>query len=313
MNALPALLRRLLLAVGVAAAVPAVAQAAPVAAVQSRYATVNGVTLHYLQAGHDDRTPIVLLHGYTETSRMWLPLIARLGNREVIAVDLPGAGDSSMPASGYDKKTMAQDIHALTRSLGYRKVQLVGHDIGLMVAYAYAAQCPQDVQSLTLMDAFLPGVGDWQKVWLLRDKWHFNFYGETPLKLVQGRERIYFEHFWNDFAADPAHSLPEADREYYTSQYARPGRMRAGFEYFHAFTQDAQDFSGFAKMPLHMPVLVLTGAKASGNFLIAQTRLVATNVQGIVIKGSGHWLMEEAPGQTIPALVDFLDRTAATR
>jgi pimeloyl-ACP methyl ester carboxylesterase len=313
MHALPALLRRLLLAIGVAASAPAVAQAEPAVAVQSHYATVNGVTLHYLQAGHDDRTPIVLLHGYTETSHMWLPLIARLGNREVIAVDLPGAGDSSMPASGYDKKTMAQDIHALTQALGYPKVQLVGHDIGLMVAYAYAAQYPQDVQSLTLMDAFLPGVGDWQKVWLLRDKWHFNFYGETPLKLVQGRERIYFEHFWNDFAADPAHSLSEAEREYYTSQYARPGRMRAGFEYFHAFTQDAQDFSGFAKTPLQMPVLVLTGEKASGNFLIAQTHLVAANVQGIVVKGSGHWLMEEAPGQTIPALVAFLDQTAAKR
>jgi pimeloyl-ACP methyl ester carboxylesterase len=215
-----------------------------------------------------------------------------------------------MPPTGYDKKTMAQDIHALVRSLGYQKVQLVGHDIGLMVAYAYAAQYPQDVQSLTLMDAFLPGVGDWQKVWLLRDKWHFNFYGDTPLKLVQGRERIYFEHFWNDFAADPQHSLSEADREYYTAQYARPGRMRAGFEYFHAFTQDAQDFADFAKKPLPMPVQVIAGEKASGQFLITQASLVAPRVDGVIIPGSGHWLMEEAPGQTIPVIVAFVEKNA---
>jgi pimeloyl-ACP methyl ester carboxylesterase len=303
------LLRRAAFALGVVAAVPVSAHAAA-PQVESHDITVNGVTLHYLQSGHDQGTPIILLHGYTQTSHMWLPLMAKLGNRTVIAVDLPGAGDSSMPAEGYDKKTMAQDIHALTQALGYHKVQLVGHDIGLMVAYAYAAQYPQEVQSLTLMDAFLPGVGDWQKVWLLRDKWHFNFYGDTPLKLVQGRERIYFEHFWNDFAADPNHSLPESEREYYTTQYARPGRMRAGFEYFHTFSQDAQDFAQFAKTPLTMPVQVLTGEKASGNFLIDQTRLVATNVQGTIIKGSGHWLMSEAPEQTIPELVTFLNQHA---
>jgi pimeloyl-ACP methyl ester carboxylesterase len=310
MNTSRRLVRRLLCAVGLAFGVHAMAHTPEPAGITSHYATVNGVTLHYLRSGDGQGTPVVLLHGYTETSHMWLPLMAKLKGRTVIAVDLPGAGDSSMPATGYDKKTMAQDIHALTRQLGYQKVQLVGHDIGLMVAYAYAAQYPQDVQSLTLMDAFLPGVGDWQKVWLLRDKWHFNFYGDTPLKLVQGRERIYFEHFWNDFAADPKHSLSEADREYYTAQYARPGRMRAGFEYFHTFTQDAQDFSEFAKTPLTMPVQVITGEKASGKFLITQASLVAPNVQGVIIPGSGHWLMEEATDQTIPAIVTFLDKNS---
>jgi len=308
MNTFIRLFRRAAFTFGIVASLPAGAHVAP--QVESHALTVNGVTLHYLQSGRGQGTPIILLHGYTQTSHMWLPLMARLDGRTVIAVDLPGAGDSSIPASGYDKKTMAQDIHALAQSLGYRKVQLVGHDIGLMVAYAYAAQYPQEVQSLTLMDAFLPGVGDWQKVWLLRDKWHFNFYGDTPLKLVQGRERIYFEHFWNDFAADPNHSLSEADREYYTAQYARPGRMRAGFEYFHAFSQDAQDFAGFAKTPLTMPVQVLTGEKASGSFLIDQAKLIGTNVHGTIIKGSGHWLMSEAPGQAIPALVNFLNQHA---
>lgn len=278
------------------------------AAVVSHTINANGIALHYLQSGRGGGTPVVLLHGYAESSHMWLPLMAKLGDkRTVIAPDLRGAGDSAMTASGYEKKNLAQDIHAMVQALGYRKINIVGHDIGLMVAYAYAAQYPDEVESVTLMDAFLPGVGDWQKVWLLRDKWHFNFYGDTPEKLVKGRERTYFEHFWNDFAADPKHSVPEADRRIYAANYARPGRMRAGFEFFRAFPQDAEDFAALAKHPLPMPVLVLAGEKASGNFLIDQARLVATHVQGVIVKGSGHWLMEEAPGQTIPAIVQFID------
>ncbi|QNH16902.1 Soluble epoxide hydrolase [Xanthomonas sp. SS] len=277
--------------------------------IQSHMADVNGVTLHYLQAGHGTGTPVVLLHGYAETSHMWRPLMSQLGDRHVvIAPDLRGAGSSSKPQGGYDKKTMAQDIHALVQSLGYAKVKIVGHDIGLMVAYAYAAQYPDQVESVVLMDAFLPGVGDWTKVWLLRDLWHFHFYGEVPLKLVDGRERIYFEHFWNDFAADRTRSISEADRQFYAAQYAKPGGMRAGFEYFRNFEQDAKDFADFARTPIHVPMLVLSGEKAGGQFLIDQARLVDTNVEGVIVKGSGHWLMEEAPEQTIPALVSFLDK-----
>ena len=274
---------------------------------QSRFANVNGVRLHYLVAGKGD--PVVLLHGYAETSHMWRPLMAELANTHtVIAPDLRGAGQSSTPADGYTKAAMAQDIHALVRKLGYERIRIVGHDIGLMVAYAYAAQYPSEVDRIALMDAFLPGVGNWRDVWLMRDLWHFHFYGKTPLALVHGRERIYFEHFWNDFAADPAHSVPERDRRIYAKAYARPGGMRAGFEYFRAFEKDAKDFALFAQTPLSMPMLVLTGEKASGDFLIQQGRLVATNVEGVVVRKSGHWLMEEAPDQVIPKLVEFLNR-----
>ena len=290
-------------------ALQSTAQAAPAPAIQDHTATVNGITLHYLQAGQGTESPVVLLHGYAETSHMWRPLMPKLADRHVvIAPDLRGAGASSKPDGGYDKKTMAQDIHALVQSLGYRKIRIVGHDIGLMVAYAYAAQYPDEVDSIVLMDAFLPGVGDWTKVWLLRDLWHFHFYGETPLKLVAGRERTYFEHFWNDFAADRTRSIPEADRRFYAAEYAHPGGMRAGFEYFRNFEQDAKDFAGFARTRLQMPMLVLSGEKAGGQFLIDQGRMVDSNVEGVIIKGSGHWLMEEAPDQTIPALVAFLDR-----
>jgi pimeloyl-ACP methyl ester carboxylesterase len=275
--------------------------------IKDDFVKLDGVRLHYLAAGTGE--PIILLHGYAQNSHMWRPLIAELARTNmVIAPDLRGFGGSSKPPQGYDKKTMAQDIHALVAKLGLGRVRIAGHDIGLMVAYAYAAQYPAEVERIALMDAFLPGVGDWTNVWLLHDKWHFNFYGETPLKLVAGRERIYFEHFWNDFAADRKKSVSESDRRFYAKAYAQPGAMRAGFEVFRAFEQDGKDFAGFAKTRLEMPMLVLTGEKASGDFLIQQARLVANNVEGVVIKGSGHWLIDEAPGQVIPRLVKFLTK-----
>jgi pimeloyl-ACP methyl ester carboxylesterase len=274
---------------------------------QDKFAEVNGVRLHYLIAGKGD--PIVLLHGFAETSHMWLPLIAKLADKHtVIAPDLRGFGQSSAPPDGYTKAAMAQDIHALVKSLDYDRIRLVGHDIGLMVAYAYAAQYPGEIDRIVLMEAFLPGVGDWNSVFLLRDLWHFHFYGKTPLALVTGRERIYLEHFWNDFAADPTKSVLETDREFYASEYARPGHMAAGMEVFRSFPKDAEDFAGFAKTRLSMPMLVLSGEKAGGPFLIEQGKMVATDVEGVLVKGSGHWLMEEAPDQVIPKLVEFLNR-----
>lgn len=281
------------------------AGAAPSVTIHDRYTTVNGVRLHYLMAGKGD--PVLLLHGYAQTGHMWLPLIPELAKTHtVIAPDLRGFGGSGKPEIGYDKKTMAQDVHALAASLGFGKVAVVGHDIGLMVAYAYAAQYPQEVDRVVLMDAFLPGVGDWTKVWLLRDLWHFHFYGKTPLALVKGRERIYFEHFWNEFAADEKHSVSERDRRFYARAYAQPGAMRAGFEVFRAFEQDGKDFAGFAQTTLHMPMLVLSGEKAGGQFLIDQGKLVDDNVTGFIVPDSGHWLIDEAPQQVIPQLLQFL-------
>jgi pimeloyl-ACP methyl ester carboxylesterase len=305
-------MKRSLLSIGLWAALaaalavtPAVAQHGP--GIRSEFAVVNDIKIHYLAAGNGE--PIVLLHGYAQNSQMWRPLIAQLAKTNtVIAPDLRGFGESAKPPGGYDKKTMARDIHALAVSLGYKHVRIVGHDIGLMVAYAYAAQYPAEVDRIVLMDAFLPGVGDWTHVWLLRDLWHFHFYGETPLKLVDGRERIYFEHFWNDFAADPKKSVSEADRKFYANSYHQPGAMRAGFEVFKAFEQDGKDFAELAKTKLTMPMLVLSGEKAGGQFLIDQARLVDDNVEGVIVMGSGHWLIDEAPSQVIPKLVTFLTK-----
>src|SRR5438046_2410659 len=267
---------------------------------------VNGVRIHYSIGGKG--SPVVLLHGYAQTSHMWNPIMPLLAkNHTVIVPDLRGAGSSSKPESGYDKKNMAVDIHDLVTSLGFKRASIVGHDIGLMVAYAYAVQFPQETEQLVLMDAFLPGIGDWKNVWLMRDLWHFHFHGAVPLALVKGRERTYFEHFWNDFAADPKHSVPEADRRFYAKEYAKPGGMRAGFEYFRSFEQDAKDFATLGRTPLSMPMLVLSGEKAGGTFLIEQAKLVASNVRGQIVAGAGHWLIEEAPDVVIPAIRDFVD------
>jgi len=271
-----------------------------------RFAKVNGVRLRYLIGGQG--SAVVLLHGYAETGHMWRPIMPSLATRHTVIVpDLRGAGGSAKPASGYDKKTMAVDIHELTRSLKFDRVSIVGHDIGLMVAYAYAAQFPQTAARVILMDAFLPGIGDWKHVWLLRDLWHFHFHGEVPLALVKGRERIYLEHFWNDFAADRKRSVPEVDRRLYARAYAQPGAMRAGFEYFRNFERDAEDFAKLGRTPLSMPMLVLSGEKAGGTFLIEQAKLVASNVRGQIVAGAGHWLIEEAPNVVIPAIRDFVD------
>ena len=271
----------------------------------SRSEEVDGVKLHYLTAGHGP--PLILLHGYAETSRMWRPIMPGLADRFlVIAPDLPGIGDSAIPPDGLDMKAAAMRIHALARSLGVAKARVVGHDIGLMVAYAYAAQYPAEVEKLVLMDAFLPGVGPWEAVYNDPGLWHFRFNGPTPEALVQGRERIYFEHFWNDFAADKTRSIPEADRKAYTEAYARPGRMRAGWAYFVSFRQAAKDFAQLSLTRLTMPVLVIGGEKALGEVLGQQAKLVASDVTVVVLKDTGHWVMEERPKETADALRNFL-------
>ncbi len=271
----------------------------------SHTAEIDGVRLHYTTGGHGPS--VILLHGYAETSRMWTPILPVLGAKfTVIAPDLPGIGDSEIPSNGMDMKTAAIRIHALVRSLGVEKARVVGHDIGLMVAYAYAAQFPAEVEKLVVMDAFLPGVGDWGTVYNNPGIWHFRFNGPTPEALVQGRERVYFEYFWNDLAADKTRSLPEADRQAYAAAYANPGRMRAGWAYFVSFQHAAKDFAQLSQTKLTMPVLSIGGDKSLGDFLAQQMKLVASDLTAVVLKNTGHWILEENPKETTDALVKFL-------
>jgi pimeloyl-ACP methyl ester carboxylesterase len=271
----------------------------------SKDADVDGLKLHYTMGGHGPA--VVLLHGFAETSRMWMPILPVLGEKfTVIAPDLPGIGDSSIPATGINMKDAATGIHSFVRKLGIEKARIVGHDIGLMVAYAYAAQFPSEVEKLAVMDAFLPGVEGWEPIYNSPSIWHFRFNGPTPEALVAGREQIYFSFFWDDLAADKNRSLPEADRKAYIDAYSRPGRMRAAWQYFVSWPQTAKDFAQLSRSKLAMPVLSIGGEKSLGKELGQQMKLVSTNVTVIVLPDTGHWILEERPKETTEALVNFL-------
>jgi len=294
-----------LLSILLIASIPARAQNPPGFA--SKDADLDGLKLHYSMGGHGPA--VVLLHGFAETSRMWKPILPALGEKfTVIAPDLPGIGDSSIPANGINMKAAAISIHSLVRSLGIEKARVVGHDIGLMVAYAYAAQFPAEVENLAVMDAFLPGVEGWEPIYNNPSIWHFRFNGPKPEALVAGREQIYFSFFWDDLAADKNRSLPEADRKAYIDAYSRPGRMRAAWQYFVSWPQTAKDFAELSRTKLTMPVLSIGGEKSLGKELAQQMRLVATDVTVIVLPDTGHWILEERPKETTDALVKFLQR-----
>jgi pimeloyl-ACP methyl ester carboxylesterase len=277
----------------------------PDRAIHSLAKEVGGLRLHCLSAGRGPT--VLLLHGFTQTSRMWRPLMPTLTERfSVIAPDLPGIGESAIPETGLDAQTAAVRIRALTHALGIERVRIVGHDIGLMVAYAYAAQFPEETEKLALLDAFLPGLEGWEEIYNHPKSWHFRFNGPTPETLVLGRERLYFEYFWSTMAADKGHSLPEADRRAYAAAYGRPGRMHAAWGYFASFQQIALDFAAFARNKLRIPVLSIGGEKATGAILARQARMIAHEVSTVVLKDTGHWLMEESPRETIETLVRFL-------
>lgn len=251
---------------------------------------------------------VVLLHGYAENSDSWAPLAENLmKDHTVVVPDLRGIGKSSKPAGGYDKKTQAADVRAVVTGLGYDKTTVVSHDIGIMVAYAYAATYPDKVERLVVMDAPIPGLGPWSEILQMPGVWHFNFHGPDAERLVQGRERIYFDRIWNDFTGDP--SKPDnATRDFFAATYAQPGGMRAGFAQFAAFSQDAKDNLEFARTKLTMPVLAVGGEKSMGTLEAVIMRDAAANVEGAVIAGSGHWLMEERPAETVALIRRFLDQ-----
>lgn len=274
---------------------------------QSLSADVNGVKIHYLKAG-TGKTPLVLIHGFGDTSHMWTPMFDEFGkNYTIIAPDIRGIGDSSKPATGYDKKNAALDIRELVKSLGYKKICLVGHDIGLMVAYAYAAQYPDEVEKLALLEAPIPGIGDaWNQIYNDGRLWHFHFVDSAfALPLVKGRERIFLDHFWEEMTTNPK-AISEADRQIYTKAYAQDGSMAAAFEYFKAFDrQDAEDNRKFAANKLKMPVLTIAGDKSMGGVLETQAKQVAVNVDSIILADTGHWLIDERPAEVKAALRKF--------
>ena len=222
---------------------------------------------------------------------------------------LPNHGAPDRIAEGgYDKRTQGVDMARVLDALGLGRVDLVTHDIGNMVGYAFAAQYPERVTRFVLMDAPIPGVGPWDEILRSPLLWHFRFGGPDMERLVAGRERIYLDRFWNEFSADPAR-FDEASREHYARLYAQPGAMRAGFAQFLAFDQDTLDNRALlARGQLTMPVLAIGGAASLGPVMGAVARGAATNVEELIIPGSGHWLMEEQPEATVAAIRAFLAR-----
>lgn len=266
----------------------------------------NGVTLHVRVGGRGPA--VILLHGYGETGDMWQPLAVALSrNHRVIVPDLRGLGLSSRPAGGYDKKTQGEDVAGLLDALKVDRTDVVTHDIGNMVGYAFVAEHPERVRRFILMDAPLPGIGPWDEILKSPMLWHFHFGGPDMERLVAGRERIYLDRFWNEFSADPRR-FTEADRQHYARLYAMPGAMHAGFAQFAAFDQDARDNQVLlARGKLTMPVLAIGGARSFGPTMAVVMRAAASNVTEQVIPDAGHWLMEEQPKATIAAVQGFLE------
>ncbi|MET0807508.1 MAG: alpha/beta hydrolase [Pseudoxanthomonas sp.] len=272
----------------------------------SRDIPTNGATIHVRVGGKGPAA--VLLHGYGETGDMWIPLAKELvRDHTVVIPDLRGLGLSSKPAAGFDKKTQAGDVAGVMDALGISRADLVAHDIGNMVGFAFAAQFPQRVSTLTLIDAPIPGVGPWEEVLKNPLLWHFRFGGPDMERLVAGRERIYLDRFWNEFSANPAR-FSEVSRQHYAALYALPGAMHSGFAQFAAFDQDAVDNkAALEKGQLPMPVFAIGGEKSFGPMMATVMRFAATNVRQGIVPDTGHWIMEENPTATVAMVRDFLD------
>jgi len=292
-----------------ALAAPAVAQVPDFpSSFKTQEITTNGATIHVRVGGQGPA--VVLLHGYGETGDMWAPMAADLArNYTVVVPDLRGLGLSSKPQSGFDKKTQAGDVAGVLDTLKIERADLVTHDIGNMVGFAFAAQHPQRVGRFALIDAPVPGVGPWEDILKNPLLWHFRFGGPDMERLVAGRERIYLDRFWNEFSATPAR-FSEASREHYAKLYALPGAMHSGFAQFAAFDQDAIDNRAYlaAGGKLTMPVLAVGGEKSFGTAMAAVMKAAATDVTEGVIPDSGHWIMEENPTATVAMVRAFLDK-----
>ena len=288
-------------------ALPAHAAPTPFPAGFRNSQVVNAdATINVRVGGHGPA--VVLIHGFGETGDMWSPMAAVLAKDHTVVVpDLRGMGLSSHPADGYDKWTQAGDIRAVLDKLGIDQADIVSHDIGVMVAYAYAARYPDKTTRLVVIDSPIPGIPPWDKIVRLPALWHFNFGGPDAERLVAGRERIYLDRFWNEFAGDPK-KIDEATRRHYTALYARPGAMHSAFAQFLTIAQkDEADNLKAMETKLTMPVLAIGAEKAFGANVATVMRNAATNVQEVIVPNAGHWLMEEAPVPTIAAVKDFLE------
>lgn len=266
-------------------------------------ASVNGIQLHYVIGGQGD--PVVLLHGWPQTWYEWrhvMPALAK--NYTVIVPDLRGLGESSKPATGYDGRTTAEDIHQLVSKLGFNDIFLVGHDFGVQVAYSYAAAHPNETKRLVILDVPIAGIGPGENITGL---WWAQFHNvrDIPEMLVAGHEREYLTWFYR-YSCNPA-AITDEDIDEYVSHYSAPGGMRAGFEYYRALSDDIKQNKEYSMTKLPMPVLVLGGECSFGTAALDSMRLLATDVRGSIIPNTGHWIPEERPDFLTNELVRFFN------
>lgn len=277
--------------------------ASPPANFKHQSAEVNGVRIHYVTGGTG--APLVLVHGFGENWHSWNRILPELSKHfTVIVPDLRGIGESDKPKTGYDKKNMAKDIHELVQKLGYKSISIAGHDVGLMVAYAYAAQYGNEVRKVALLEAVLPGIDPyWSQV--KAEAWWFGFFN-WPIspELVKGKERLFFTQFQND-KSHKKDVFTKEERDEVMRIYSMPGALTSSFQWYATFAQDAVDNKEFMKHKLAMPVLVLAGEFAAGAGLGDQIKLVATDVQAIEMKGVKHWLVQEKTEDVQQQLLDF--------
>jgi pimeloyl-ACP methyl ester carboxylesterase len=274
---------------------------------ETRDIEVNGANIHVRMGGQG---PVVLmLHGYGTTGDMWAPMAAALSkDYRVIIPDLRGLGLSSKTADGYTKLNQAKDVSGVLEALGVRKIHLVTHDIGNMVGYAFAAQEPERVLSFVPIDAPLPGIEPWGEIQKDPSMWQFGFGGPDMERLVDGRERIYLDRFWNEFSKEPKR-FDEEKRKHYSKLYAMPGAMKAGFTQFRTFPQDCADNKNLqSRGKLKMPVLAIGGQFSFASMMAIVMREVASNVEEALVPDAGHWIMEENPAATTKLVSDFLTK-----
>lgn len=281
---------------------------------QEHFLHANDVRLHYVRGGTGPA--LVLLHGWPQTWYEWHSIMPALAQHyTVIALDLPGLGDSSVLASGYEKQTVAEEVYHLVHALGFPEVNLVGHDIGGMVAYAYAAAHPTEVRRLAILEAPIPGDFLYHLSLLSPDSptgeamgWHFALHAvpDLPEVLVTDHVPIYLSWFYDHHALNPA-AISQAHREEYERHYAVPASLHAGFEYYRAFPRDIQQNKHFAQSPLPMPVLALGGDHGAGDLVATMLKPLVLHLQSDLVPQAGHWVIEENPEYVTQRLLSFLE------
>jgi pimeloyl-ACP methyl ester carboxylesterase len=271
--------------------------------------TVNGILMHYVVGGGDEGDAVVLLHGWPETWYEWRHVIPELiaNNYTIIAPDMRGIGDTEKSLTGYDTKTLAEDIYQLVTKLGYSKIYIVAHDFGGPVAYSYAAAHHENVSKMIILDTLLPGFGlEEAGNFSPNGFWHFSFNAvrDLPEKLIEGREGVYLNWFY-DHGSYNQSAITADDREEYIKQYSKPGAMRAGFEYYRSIFEDAEQNKEYGREKLEIPILTIGGDAAIGNNTTTSFQKVANNITGMTLPNTGHFIPEERPDFLTKQILDF--------